>query len=223
MCKDIFITHTWGNDELDRDNHLRCKEICDKLILKGYTVWFDHYDMYGSIDSSIIKGINNCKVVIICLTEKYCNKINNAINSQTPNDNCYKEWNYSLFKQKNLIPIIMEPKMLDLYFNGEGAIQMYLNSTMFMDMTQNMDDINLVYQTLRKLGVYNKLEKKMYKVKPNNSFDNLIVIFNSLKSISPTKILSPRKMIFNNFSSSNLLMREKSQKKKSKIRNFIRI
>ena len=32
MTKNIFISHAWGNDELNRDNHMRCKELCDKLI-----------------------------------------------------------------------------------------------------------------------------------------------------------------------------------------------
>ena len=30
--KDIFISHNWGKDLLNRDNHLRCKELADKLI-----------------------------------------------------------------------------------------------------------------------------------------------------------------------------------------------
>ena len=187
MSKEIFLSHAWGKDSLNRDNHLRCKKLAQKLIDSGYKVWFDDYDIYGNIDSSIIKGINNSKVVLICLTNHYCNKINNAVHMQCPNDNCFKEWNYSLFKKKIIIPIIMEPTMKDTFLNGDGVIQMYLNSTMFIDMTNNLiDDFNILKKTLRKFNVYNKDEKIIYKIKDNSSFDNLSYIFtNVIKNLSP--------------------------------------
>ena len=187
MTKDIFISHAWGIDDLGRDNHLRCKKLCDILISKGYKVWLDHYDMIGSIDSCIIKGINNTKIVLLCLTEKYCNKINNAIHLQDPNDNCFKEWNYSLFKHKTIIPIIMEKKMKDIFFNNDGVLQMYLNSTMFIDFSESIDDeIDLLYKTLKRFEIYNKDEAKIYKIKQNNSFDNLSQLFSiALKNLSP--------------------------------------
>ena len=189
--KEIFISHAWGKDGLDRDNHLRCKELCDKLISSGYKVWFDHYDMYGNIDSAIMKGINNCKIFIVCLTERYCNKINNAVNHQTPNDNCYKEWNYSLFKQKIIIPIVMEPNMHNIFNRCEGVIQMYLNSTMYIDMANSIDDeFPVLTKTLRKFDVYTKDQRKFYANKTNNSFDNIVQRLNVIKALS----LSPRKI-----------------------------
>ena len=139
MCKDIFISHAWGIDSDNRDNHKRAKIICDKLKELEYTTWFDDYDMRGNIDSCIINGINNAKVVIICLTEKYCNKINTAVHGQILNDNCYKEWNYSLFKQKFIIPIIMEPQMKDIYLKNDGIVQMYFNSTLYIDASEDLD------------------------------------------------------------------------------------
>jgi hypothetical protein len=187
MSKEIFISHAWGNDSLNRDNHLRCNELAKKLINCGYKVWFDSNDLYGNIDSSIIKGINNSKIVLVCLTNNYCNKINNAVHMQCPNDNCFKEWNYSLFKKKTIIPILMEPTMKETFLNGDGVIQMYLNSTMFIDMTDNINnDFDILKKTLRRFNVYNKDEKKIYKIKDNSSFDNLSLIFtNVIKNISP--------------------------------------
>ena len=126
--KDIFISHNWGKDLLNRDNHLRCKELADKLIKNKFTVWFDSYDLFGNIDSAITNGINNCKIVLICLTFKYIDKINNSCNNQKIKDNCYKEWNYSIFKNKTIIPIIMEPNLTEFLLNSNGIIQMYLSS-----------------------------------------------------------------------------------------------
>lgn len=188
--KDIFISHAWGNDTLGRDNHKRCKIIADNLIEKGYTVWFDSYDLYGNIDSTIMKGINNCKVVIICLTKKYCDKINNAVINRLPNDNCYKEWNYSLFKQKIIIPIIMEPCMHEIYLKNDGIIPMYLNSMMYIDFSENIeDDITMLYKNLKINSVYN-FDEKIFYSGVSNSFTNFIQTLTgvSIKSLSPRTI-----------------------------------
>ena len=185
--KDIFISHAWGNDQLGRDNHKRCKLIADNLLSKGYSVWFDSYDLYGNIDSTIMNGINNCKVVIICLTKKYCDKINNSVINQLPNDNCYKEWNYSLFKQKIIIPVLMEPSMHEIYLKNDGIIPMYLNSLMYVDFTENLvDDITILYKTLKSHGVYN-LEERVFYNGVSNSFTDFIKSITGLniKSLSP--------------------------------------
>ena len=68
MSKEIFISHAWGNDSDNRDNHIRCGELCNILKANGYSVWFDTYDMSGNIDSCIMSGINNFKVCLLCLS-----------------------------------------------------------------------------------------------------------------------------------------------------------
>ncbi len=198
MNKQIFISHAWGQDEFNRDNHKRCIKLSNLLQKNGYTTWIDNNEMFGNIDSAIMKGINNCSIVLICLTEKYCNKINNAVNNQSPNDNCYKEWNYSLFKKKSIIPIIMENKMKEIFTTQDGVIQMYLSSTLFIDMSESFDEeFNLLCKTLKNLGVYNKEEKKSIKNNVNKSFDNLTLIFNkAFENFSPRKAsqISPKKI-----------------------------
>lgn len=211
--KDIFISHAWGKDELDRDNHERCKIIANKLINNGYTVWIDSNEIYGNIDSSIIKGINNCKIVLVCLTKRYCDKINNCATNQLSNDNCYKEWNYSLFKQKIIIPVLMEPCMINFFFNGEGIIQMYLNSMMFINFCINLeDDFNILCKYLRKNNLFNFEEKNNSRI--SNSFSNFVQIITSmpLKSISPKTINKLHK----NFENSRILTN------KYKTRNLIK-
>ena len=188
--KDIFISHAWGKDELDRDNHERCKILANKLINNGYSVWIDSNDLYGNIDSSIMKGINNCKIVLVCLTKRYCDKINTCAINQLSNDNCYKEWNYSLFRQKIIIPVLMEPTMINIFLNGQGIIQMYLNSLMFIDFTNNFDDdFNILCKNLRINNVLKYSEKKFYSGN-SNSFNNFVKAITgmSLKSISPRSI-----------------------------------
>lgn len=185
--KKIFLSHAWGNDSLGRDNHERCKELYNLLVDKGYSVWFDENDMKGNIDNSIMKGINNAKIILLCLTEKYCNKINSAVNNNLPNDNCYKEWSYSLFKQKLIIPIIMENNMKKIYTNTDGIIQMYLNNTLYIDLSENIKD-NL-FKIISSLDYYNIYPKNSPNITPNNSNNSLANYF--LQNISPTKKKSP--------------------------------
>ena len=222
--KDIFISHAWGKDELDRDNHERCKLIAQKLIDNGYTVWIDFNEMYGNIDSSIMKGINNCKIVLVCLTKKYCDKINNCAINQLTNDNCYKEWNYSLFRQKIIIPILMEPCMINIFLQKEGIIQMYLNSLMYIDFTINLeDDFNMLCKYLRRNNLYNFEEKKIYSG-VSNSFSNFVQTITgmSFKSVSPRTLNKLHK----NFNNSKLITSKYKTKKLFKnkiIRTIIKI
>ena len=204
MKSQLFISHAWGKDTLGRDNHIRCKEIYSRLIRSGYNAWFDEYDLYGNIDSSIIKGINNSYIILICLTQKYCEKVNNAIETQIPNDNCFKEWNYSLFKNKIIIPIIMEPIMKDIFLNGDGVIQMYLNSTMFIDMTENINgnahtDLNykLLCRTLHMHGVYNNKPPNKLRI-INYSLSNYVPYINTLKKIKRIKYNQAQKSSYKN-------------------------
>lgn len=192
MGKEIFISHAWGYDELGRDNHNRSKEIADMLLKKNYGVWFDDYDMYGNIDNAIMRGINNSKIVIICLTKKYCEKVNNAINNNFLNDNCYKEWNYCLFKQKIIIPIIMEPCMKNIYFQ-DGIIQMYLNNTLYIDCCDKINE----EQIIKFVNINNIFPNKQL------SFNEKIYLplvlkpiersFEIIGELSPKKLLSPSK------------------------------
>ena len=176
----IFLSHAWGKDCLDRDNHARCRELYIKMKESGYSLWFDEKNMKGNIDNSIIKGINNSKIILICLTKKYCDKINNAANNSLPNDNCYKEWSYSLFRQKIIIPIIMEPVMNEIYTQNDGIIQMYLNNTMFIDFSEEFDlNFSKLESTLKYYGVFAK------SITPNSSNDSLSNYF--LTALSPKK------------------------------------
>lgn len=208
MVKQLFISHAWGNDGLDRDNHERCKLLYHKLTEKNYSIWIDDNEMYGNIDYAIMKGINNAKAIIICLTETYCNKINNAVIYNLPNDNCYKEWNYSLFKQKIIIPIIMEPKMKEIYLKHEGVVQMYFNSTLYIDGSEDLDHaVNKICFTLKNNCIYSdKFTNKFHNIK---KLDNFLTLLNF-------KILKTNKIYNINNNTNNKLLNSQSFKTENK-------
>lgn len=200
--KQIFLSHAWGIDELGRNNHHRVKELAHKLRNHNYSVWFDDDDMIGNIDKSIIEGINKCDIVIFCLTTKYSNKINNSIINNIPNDNCYKEWNYTLFCKKKILPAIMESSMQDNYTNKKGALQMYLNNTLYIDFSQNLEDnFDKLLKTLHYYQIYPYIniysfDKKYYyqKLNKSKSLPNMnSFILSSQKS---TKSLSNKRRTF---------------------------
>ena len=197
----IFISHAWGTDATGRDNHERCRQLAKRLKEEyRYNIWIDHAEMYGNIDSAITRGINNSTVVLICLTEKYNSKINDAANNCRPNDNCYKEWNYSLFKQKLIIPIIMEESMKEIYLQREGIIPMYFHSTLFIDASSDIDNATReIHETLEK-----HRSRKSYNNTNNNknssSFSSRDYLYNILnekwnRCLSPSRYNKSRKNI----------------------------
>lgn len=161
--KQIFLSHAWGIDEYGRNNHNRVKELGNKLSNYGYNVWFDDNDMIGNIDKSIIDGINECDIIIFCLTTKYCNKINFALNNNIPNDNCYKEWNYTLFCKKKFIVIIMEGSMHKTFLNNQSILQLYLNNILYIDFSINLyDNFNKLLKTLQYYQIFPYINNKFY-------------------------------------------------------------
>ena len=194
--KEIFISHSWQKDGLGRNNHIRSKTLCDNLKESGYSVWFDHYDMGHNIDNSIMKNISTCNVFIVCLTKTYCDKINSAVSSGVGN-NCFKEWNYALYKKKTIIPVIMEPEMVEILNNNDGALQMYLNNLIYINITHDnyiTNEFDLLCKLLRKHGVYTQEEKHIKDLKENVSFNSFLeYITEKIKSekisISNIKVL----------------------------------
>ena len=137
--KQLFLSHNWGTDNLNRNNHKRVKIISNYLKKNGYTVWLDEEQIIGgNIDSSMMDGINNSECVIIFVTEKYIDKINNGCNSmEYRTDNCYKEFNYANITKKKLIPILMEPipKLLE----KKGLFNFYLGNHLYIDFSKDLN------------------------------------------------------------------------------------
>ena len=107
----------------------------------------------------------------------------------------------------------MEPNMINIFLNGQGIIQMYLNSLMFIDFTNNFnDDFNILCKYLRINNVLKHTEKKFYSGN-SNSFNNFVKAITgmSLKSISPRSINKLQKNFQNSkksFNKRNILIKK---------------
>lgn len=144
MKKQIFFSHDWRIDSQGRNNHIRVHSIVKQIQKYGYSTWFDEEDMNGNIDAAMADGIEHADAVIVCITETYCNKINNASRDSRKRDNCLKEWTYAHARNKLMIPIIMEPQMLDTSKWPPGVVSMYLASTLYINATKDNDNITIL-------------------------------------------------------------------------------
>ena len=54
---DLFLSHNWGKDELDRNNHDRVSTIKEELKILSYQTWFDEERMRGDIVNQMAGGI----------------------------------------------------------------------------------------------------------------------------------------------------------------------
>ena len=128
---DVFLTHDWGKDELGRSNHDRVAVVNEALKELGYKTWFDSDRMTGDILNQMATGIDNTKVILVFVTQRYAQKVGGS----NEKDNCKLEFQYAArVKGKALmIPIIMEDRMkrpgewigpIGLILGGELAVRM---------------------------------------------------------------------------------------------------
>ena len=170
--KYLFFSHSWKLDNLNRNNHSRVKELAKNMKKFGWNIWIDEENLKGNIDADMVSGIDNSQVIIICLSESYFNKVNNTSNDLKLRDNCLKEWTYCNFRKKMLIPIIMEPNMLNPDNWPSGVIQLYLGTSFFVDAS---NDLQHAARSLNRVLLANglktnNLRKPLIRYKSYNSF-----------------------------------------------------
>jgi hypothetical protein len=61
---DIFLSHSW------RDKPFLC-HVYHLLTRQGCRVWYDQADMGLDLTESMIRGVENSKVVLVCLNQFY--------------------------------------------------------------------------------------------------------------------------------------------------------
>jgi hypothetical protein len=108
---DVFLSHDWGRDQLDRNNHTRVSKINDALKKAGFITWFDSDRMRGDIMLKMTEGIDNSKAVIVFITKNYIQKV--AGNGERgTSDNCKIEFDYSCSRKTTdkMIAVVMEPE-----------------------------------------------------------------------------------------------------------------
>jgi hypothetical protein len=73
-CKDVFLTHDWGIDQLERKNHDRVSSVNKALSTKGLKTWFDEEEMEGDVQAKMLDGIDKSLCVVVFITDRYMMK-----------------------------------------------------------------------------------------------------------------------------------------------------
>lgn len=155
MNKQLFFSHTWRADRLGRNTHQRVYNLVKMIREQGWTTWFDEEDMGGNIDAAMAEGIDNADAVIVCLTEEYCNKVNETAKDPRKRDNCLKEWTYANARNKLMVPVVMEPCLLNTSEWPPGVVSLYLGSTLYIDASkQDLNDtVKSIIKFLSQVGL----------------------------------------------------------------------
>ena len=165
----IFLSHTWQLDEEDRNTHERVLKVQESLQKLGLNTWLDEENMIHDLDGSMVRGIDDCTIIAIFLTKKYCDKVNRAAYDPHYIDNCYKECTYAYNSQKPCIPVIFESCMHDSKKWKPGLIKFYFGNRLYINGTKDNYDtiandiIKIISRTSERSLKVNPTPKKTKK------------------------------------------------------------
>jgi hypothetical protein len=179
---DVFLTHDWGIDELGRNNHDRVALVNRELKSAGFVTWFDSDRMTGDVVDQMVAGINNSSVVIVCITQRYMDKVNGS----DANDNCRKEFKYAVHTKSStkMIPVVMEPRMKNIRENWKNLVNFELGNILYVDFS-NDNDFQSAIQQLKAEILCRSNPLWVLRKLPSLSMDNL-----SFSPLLPPPVLS---------------------------------
>lgn len=153
-AKQLFLSHTWRPDEEGNDTHARAVALARELAVLGWTAWLDEDDMDINVDASMAEGIEGSQFVIMLMTRQYARKINRSARLPAGgNDNCLKEFAYSLRLQKTIVPVAFERCMLDVADWSPGVFPMRMASMLYTNGVGRVSEVaQRVHARLLQLG-----------------------------------------------------------------------
>ena len=113
------------------------KRINDAIKTHGIVPWFDEERMSGETRQKMVEGIENSDVIVVFITEAYCDKISKG----ESRDNCLFEFKHA-FEQKGpevMIPVVMEPCMRNAR-EWKGLLGASLSTHLYIDFSSAFTD-----------------------------------------------------------------------------------
>lgn len=129
----VFASHDWG---IDSENHRRVEAVVKRLRLRGINVWFDETHMSGNILDSMCKGMDECDVVLVFVTQNYVNKVR----SGNEMDNVRREFMYACSTHANKMVAIRFDASMPRTWSGPVAMQ--LGTHLHVDMSAHDGEAN---------------------------------------------------------------------------------
>ena len=182
--RQLFFSHTWKYDNLNRNNHNRVCQLAQKLNNCGWSTWIDEENLIGNIDAGMATGIDNAEAMIVCLTDAYCRKVNETAKDPRKRDNCLKEWTYGNARNKLMIPVVMEPDLLDMTKWPPGVVSLYFGSTLYVDGSK--DNLNNTVINIHKILQQHGLKPTNTNNTNTKTLSELINQVNNILHIEPS-------------------------------------
>jgi hypothetical protein len=133
---DIFISHTWDEDDEGRDNHARVKHLNAGLRRLDLKTWFHDEQMQGNILNRMARGISGSPVVLICVTRRYMEKV-----AEEKDNNCKLQLEFALQCRQSsfMLPVVMEESMTDKK-KWDGSLGLMLGCHWYHKLTRDADN-----------------------------------------------------------------------------------
>ena len=129
MAHDAFLSHAWRSGTDPTGTHQRVVCIAAALRERGWSVWLDADELHGCIDRCLVDGITRSHVVVVFLTREYMTKVNAGY----CDDACVKELNYATFLRRTVVPVVLDPTLLDVAAWPPGVVAMKFGGTLYVD------------------------------------------------------------------------------------------
>ncbi|KAF0685613.1 Aste57867_22542 [Aphanomyces stellatus] len=137
---DAFLTHDWGTDG---STHKKVSTINKLLKARGITTWFDEEKMEGNVKKQMIHGIDNARVIVVFVTQRYIDKVGGS----NAEDNCQLEFNYAARRKtaSKMIPVLIDPSpSLKNPATWTGEVGFVLGGHLYLDLSNAFDDEKLL-------------------------------------------------------------------------------
>ena len=144
---DLFLSHDWGVDGADRDNHARVRQLNELLRGKGVAAWFDEEQMAGNVVDRMTEGIDRSTCVLVCVTSAYIKKVAGQ-GPRGSDDNCKREFEYACLRKgvEGLVAVVMEDAA-KTPADWLGPVGFNLGTTLYVDASA--DDLEAAAEDVR--------------------------------------------------------------------------
>jgi hypothetical protein len=131
-----FLTHNWGSQADNFENHRRVAKIY-RILEKNYNMkmWFDEVYLNDNILQEITSGLLHTRCMIVFITKEYDRKISGQSEGGIYCQLEFEQGFRRFFTKGRLIPVIMEPEMLDSS-KWSAALQGVFGGKLYFDFSK---------------------------------------------------------------------------------------
>lgn len=127
---------------------MRTSRLNDELQTLGAKTWFDQDRLSGDIVDEMCLGIEHSRIIIVCITELYIEKVRQV---DRKNDNCKLEFKYaSQNKSGFIIPVVMEASCLNAE-SWKGPVGMVLSNVLYENFSNDSNVANVAKNLISRL------------------------------------------------------------------------